>query len=277
MMKEFKASRLKYQILKSNECIESPFPLLRDSTGEFTMRSISPNHGRSYIVGQCKNGRYIITKGNGLAYSQYEFINTREFGDDSMGLLLKKDAIRDFNLGNEIASLGIRTDHMQYVIELNKKLNLPTGHILKPVLLQYDVECPYRINDALFIENSTIQSYVKKWPDNHYKDKYLAASEVLINNLRILHDNNILHNAITTHNITWALELLDFELACSPIHPYDTEDEQRHVKDLFAREIISTYEIINVIASILHESIDYQKVERIFKKYDFNISQYSIM
>lgn len=277
MMKEFKASRLKYQILKSNECIESPFPLLRDSTGEYTMRSISPNHGRSYIVGQCKNGRYIITKGNGLAYSQYEFINTREFGDDSMGLLLKKDAIRDFNLGNEIASLGIRTNHMQYVIELNKKLNLPTGHILKPVLLQYDVECPYRINDALFIENSTIQSYVKKWPDIHYKDKYLAASEVLINNLRILHDNNILHNAITTHNITWALELLDFELACSPVHPYDTEDEQRHVKDLFAREIISTYEIINVIASILHESIDYQEVERIFKKYDFNISQYSIM
>ena len=104
----------------------------------------------------------------------------------------------------------------------------------------------------------------------------MIAANVLIRNLRIMHDNNILHNAIHEQNYTWALELLDFELACSPAHPYSSEDDIRHVKDLFPREILQTYVIINYIAAVLHEEIDFKKVDNLFAEYGFDIGQYEI-
>ena len=109
-----------------------------------------------------------------------------------------------------------------------------------------------------------------------YKD-YLIAADVLIRNLRILHDNEVLHNAIHEQNYTWALELLDFELACSPSHPYTNEDDMRHVKDLFPREILQTYVIINYIAGVLREKIDYAAVDSLFAEYGFDMEQYKVM
>ena len=40
----------------------------------------------------------------------------------------------------------------------------------------------------------------------------MIAADLLLHNLQILHKNEILHNAISEQNYTWALELLDFEL-----------------------------------------------------------------
>ena len=104
----------------------------------------------------------------------------------------------------------------------------------------------------------------------------MIAANVLIHNLRILHDNNILHNAIHEQNYTWALELLDFELACSPNHPYTKEDDQRHAKDLFAREIIQTYVIINYIAGVLREEPDFKAIDSLFKEFGFDLKQYAV-
>ena len=59
----------------------------------------------------------------------------------------------------EISSYGIKTNKMEYVIELEATLSLPTGNLLHPVLLQYDVECPYRISDAAFISKKEIGKY----------------------------------------------------------------------------------------------------------------------
>ena len=50
-----------------------------------------------------------------------------------------------------VYALGIKTNHMEYVLELDVELDLPNGHKVKPCLLQYDVECPYRICDAAFM------------------------------------------------------------------------------------------------------------------------------
>lgn len=105
----------------------------------------------------------------------------------------------------------------------------------------------------------------------------MIAANILINNLRILHSNNILHNAIHEQNYTWALELLDFELACSPQHPYTKEDYQRHVKDLLPREIIQTYLIICYIAGILKEDINFAEIDSLFNEYDFNLRQFDII
>lgn len=255
------------------------FPYLRSQSGDKEMFCPSPLHGRSFIVGRTDDGRYVISKGNGLGYTQHTFLNTGEFNDDTWGLLLRKDAERDFVMGQEIEVLGIKTNHMEYVLELDVEIKLPNGHVLKPYLLQYDVECPYRISDATFMTQEQIQTEVSKWEhmnDRGYDKAHMIAANVMIRNLRILHDNNVLHNAISEQNYTWALELLDFELACSPSHPYSSEDDMRHVKDLFPREVIQTYVIINYIAGVLREDICFADVDALFAEYGFDLKQYVI-
>lgn len=257
----------------------SPFSYLRSENGDKEMWCPSPLHGRSFIVGKTGNGRYVVSKGNGLCYTQHSFLHTGEFLDGTWGLLLRQDAERDFILGQEIESLGIKTNHMEYVLELEKEIHLPNGHTLKPCLLQYDVECPYRICDAAFMTQEQIQTEVDKWElmnERGFDKSYMIAANVLIRNLRILHDHDILHNAIGEQNYTWALELLDFELACSPKHPYSSEDNMRHVKDFFPREIMQTYVVINYIAGVLREEIDFKTVDALFADYGFDLKEYRI-
>ena len=124
-MEEIKCKECGYDVLCQNGDSTYPiYPNIRDTDGDKVMINVSPTHGRSYIVGEMGNGRFVISKGNGLSYSLYNFINTREIGDETLGLLLKKDAIRDFKMGIEIESLGIKTNKMEYVIELENTINL---------------------------------------------------------------------------------------------------------------------------------------------------------
>ena len=275
-MEYFKASTYPFTILCKTNNNNEIYPYFRSIYGDKIMRCISSHHGRSFIVGQHDNGRFVVSKGNGLSYSQYSLLYTREFGDNTLGLLLKQDAIRDFTIGIEIEHLDIKTNRMEYVIQLDKEIALTNGHVLNPILLQYSVECPYRICDAAFPKySSAIKNEISKWKkynDLGFDKHYLIAANILIRNLKILHTNNILHNAINFQNYTWALELLDFELACSPNYPYKEEDDQRHVKDLFNREILYTYEIIKYIACYLNESIDYKIIDDLFKEYGFDLS-----
>lgn len=276
---KFKASLLNYSVLYQAANASKVYPYFRSSNGDFDMECISPHHGRSFVVALNNDGRYVVSKGNGLSYTMNNVIDTREFGDNVWGVLLKKDAIRDFLLGQEISSLGIKTNQMEYVLELDTELILKNGHKLKPTILQYTVECPYRICDAPFMNASVLKEFVSKWKslDMHcYDEYYLIAANVLVKNLQMLHSHHILHNAIHVQNFTWALELLDFELACSPQYPYDKEDDNRYVKDLFSREILYTYEIINHIAWYLGENINYKRVDRIFQSYGFDFDCYQI-
>ena len=278
-MRAIPCSNYTYRVIHDSGCLQKIYPYIRNEKGDNEMFCPTPLHGRSFIVGKTENGRYIVSKGNGLSYTQSPFLHTGEFFDGTWGLLLRQDAERDFLLGQEIEALGIKTNHMQYVIEVDLEINLSNGHKLKPTLLQYDVECPYRICDAPFMDREIIETEVKKWEsinERGYEKYHLIAANILIRNLRILHDNNILHNAIHEQNYTWALELLDFELACSPKHPYAQEDYQRHVKDLLPREIIQTYIIINYIAGVLKEEIDFDEIDSLFAEYDFDFKQFNI-
>lgn len=277
-MKTIRADEIPYSIISLKDERHEKYPYLRNSNGDKEMFCVSSHHGRSFIVGNI-NGRFVVSKGNGLCYTQHRFLHTGEFGDDTLGLLLRQDAERDFIMGQEIEALGIKTNHMEYVLELDVEICLPNGHKVKPTLLQYDVECPYRICDAAFMNPDQIQNEVQKWKkmdERHYEKAHMVAANVLIRNLRILHDHNILHNAIHEQNYTWALELLDFELACSPSHPYTNEDDMRHVKDLFPREIMQTYVIINYIAGVLREEINYAEVDALFAEYGFDLKKYVV-
>lgn len=271
-MIELKANRYGFHLIKQNQSENFQiYPYFRDIKGPESMWLISPQHGRSYVVGRIGK-RWIVSKGNGLSYTQKPLIYTRETKEDIWGILLKQDAIRDFNVGTEISKLGIRTNRMEAVIELDKTITIHESYENKPVLLQYSVECPFRISDASFMSKRLIEYYVGEW----YKidkwkcdSKYKIASNILASNLRILHDRRILHNAISSQNLTWSLELLDFELASSPRYPYEREDYNRHVPMLFEREILHTYQIILDIAWILREKPDYNYLDSLFKNYGF--------
>ena len=78
------------------------YPYLRSEHGDKTMLQVSPIHGRSYVVGRTGEGRYVVSKGNGLGYTQYNFVFTPEMPSDVWGLLLKEDALRDFHCGQEV-------------------------------------------------------------------------------------------------------------------------------------------------------------------------------
>ena len=229
-MQTLTSNDVPYSLLFKSTREDITKPYLRSIDGDKEILCPSPLHGRSYVVGRTTNGRYVVSKGNGLCYTKHTFLHTGEFNDGTWGLLLRQDAERDFIMGQEIEALGIKTNHMEYVLELDVEVELPNGNKVKPCLLQYDVECPYRICDAAFMTQEQIQTEVKKWEQYNewgYKKKHMIAANVLIRNLRILHDHDILHNAISEQNYTWALELLDFELACSPAHPYTSEDATR--------------------------------------------------
>lgn len=279
-MKQIRAISVSADVLASNGNYNL-FPYLRDSNGDKYFYALSPLHGRSFLIDKNTKNRFVVSKGNGLSYTQWSILNTCEIGDDSLGLLLRDDALRDYFIGKEIESLGVKTNHMECVMELEREILINnTGHTLRPVLLQYDVECPYRIEDVPFMTKDQIGNEVAKW---HFMDVHdlkqpcLIAADILLRNLRTLHDRGILHNALTTHNYTWALELLDFELAHSPNYPYTAEDERRHVKDLFAREIIDTYKIIIYIAGVLRGTIDGVVLDSMFADYGFDLSQYTVI
>lgn len=276
---KYSCKYIEYTLIKETEST-SPYPYLRHPDGDKEMWCVSPVHGRSFVVGRHDDGRYIVSKGNGLAYSQHTFLYTPEMPTDVWGLLLKQDALRDFYCGQDVQALGIKTNQMECVIELDVPIHIEqTNADIKPCLLQYSVECPYRIADAGFMDKPQIMQEVKKWQAYNkkgYSQNHLIAADVLINNLRIMHDNGVLHNALTYENLTWALELLDFEITHTPQHPYDTEDYVRHVPTLFDREIIDTYKLIKYIAGVLHEDVDYKVIDALFLEHGFNINKYTL-
>lgn len=278
-MRKLSAIRCSYfPILYVKDCVH--YPYLRNATGNEIMFSVSPLHGRSFISGRHDNGRTIVTKGNGLCYSQYPFLYTPEMPTDVWGLLLKEDALRDYYCCQDVQALGIKTNQMECVMELDYPIFIEqTGKIIKPVILQYNVECPYRICDAAFMEHSQIEQEVAKWQQyNHkgYSQNHMIAAEVLISNLRTMHDHEVLHNAIHDQNYTWALELLDFELCRTPQHPYTKEDYERHVPDLYSREVIQTYVVINYIAGVLREETDFKAIDNLWRDYGFDLNGLSL-
>lgn len=277
-MINFRASYYNFSELLSDKSIKTnPFPLLRDDEGSELIYCVSPLHGRSFVVN--RNGeRWIISKGNGLSYSSAAFLDTSKVNGDLWGALFKDNAIRDFKIGQEIRSLGIKTNRMEYVLELEKKIIMPTQHREEQsCLLQYSVECPYRISDFSFIPTETFNSEIKKWNkmnDRSFAQYHLIAANILIRNLRILHDNNIMHNAIHAQNYTWALELVDFESARTDKLPYENTEYEKYVPLLKEGEIVQTYEVLNYIAWCLREKIDYTKIDSLFLEYGFNLSYY---
>ena len=269
-MKKIKAEKVSVQIVCKNDNAGNIIPLIRNESGTEIMYGVSPIHGRSFVLQQASDDKWIIGKGNGLGYSSHPFLNTSHVNGDTWGALPLENAVRDFNIGNEVASLGIKTNRMEYVLDPEMTI-IKNGEKTHGALLQYTVECPYRISDFGFIPKHALKKHVSNWEDVHQL-KHLYAAEVLSSNLRILHQHHILHNAIHPQNYTWALELLDFEASRSDKYPYNNKEYERFVPLLEEMEIIQTYEIVNYIAWCLSETPDYKELESIFNNNGFELT-----
>ena len=280
VMNSIRALQLNCLVVEETGKTKGLYPYLRSEHGDKTMWQVSPIHGRSYVVGRTGESRYVVSKGNGLGYTQYNFVYTTETPEDIWGLLLKEDALRDFHCGQEVQALGIKTNQMECVLELDYPIHITKTNVeRKPVLLQYNVECPYRISDAPFMTREKITNEVNKWErmnDKGFDKDYLIAANVLIRNLRIMHDHEVLHNAIHEQNYTWALELLDFELCRTPNYPYTQADYERHVCNLYDREVIQTYQVIIYIAGCLNEPVDFKQLDNLFLEYGFDLRKFKL-
>lgn len=268
----FKATESEYQVKASVNDSLKIYPLLRDDKGSYVMYGISPIHGRSFVMKQRSDTDWVVSKGNGLCYSNQSFIVSDRVDDNIWGALPLKAALRDFKLGEEIRKLGVKTNRMECVVELEKCIGTKEKNF-KASLLQYSVECPYRICDIAFAPRHVIENAIKHWQSPHaHPYDYLKAAEILVSNLRTLHSNSVMHNAMHAQNYTWALELLDFEASRSDNMPYDNPAYEEYVPLLIRTEIIQTYEIINYIAWCLGEPIDYAAIDAIFRQYGYDFS-----
>jgi hypothetical protein len=235
----------------------------------------SPLHGRSIMVDFNPTlDRFIITKGNGLTYFPFGFVSTKELDDYAWGYLRKKDAIRDFRSGEYIKSLGILSNNMEAVFTLKEQTIRLPDYISKieATILQYNVICPYRISDIPFLSRELVLSFVDRWPELHeniHSEKHCTAAEVLLRNIRLMHENDVLHNAIHSQNYTLSLELLDFELSRTPITPYDNDNDEKTYKKLQKREVIQSLEVVNQIAFFFKEKINSKALQQIMIKNGF--------
>ena len=247
-MKKYQAKEVPCNILYSQINCKNVYPFIRDESGDKSIYCISPIHGRSFLICQQENGRWVISKGNGVSYSMHPFIDVSKTDNYVWGALLKENAIRDYNIGNEVRNIGIKTNQMHAVIELDIQL-IDKGTIVTPCLLQYEVECPYRLCDYPFMPPNTFKKIITSWRslESKYSEAYLIAAEVLVRNLQILHDNKVMHNALHVQNYTWALELLDFESSRTEHYPYSNFEYEKQALMLMDGEIMKMYEIINYI------------------------------
>lgn len=280
-MIDFRASFCEFNsVLSGVSVLAKPYPLLRDDNGSERIYCVSPLHGRSFVIGKSICNRWIVSKGNGLSYSTIPFLDTSKVNGDMWGALFKENAIRDFEIGQEIRELGIKTNYMEYVLELNRTFIMPMQQTeAASYLLQYTVECPYRISDFPFMPTEAFKEEVKKWKKENggfFSQYHLIAANTLIRNLRIMHDNDIMHNAIHIQNYTWALELVDFEGSRTNKLPYDNKEYEKYVPLLKEGEVIQTYEVLNYIAWCLKEKINYAQIDNLFRDYGFDLSFYQV-
>lgn len=273
-MMNFKADNVPYNVVCSTDLAEAIYPLVRNDMGQHTISCVSPTHGRSFVLRTEENGRWIVGKGNGLSYTTHPFVLTSPVNGETWGGLSLDNAVRDFNISNEIRRLGIKTNKMEYVLSLDANI-IQGGKQCQAALLQYSVECPYRICDFGFIPKEELLKTISRWSGVHLQ-KHLYAAEILVENLRILHHNNIMHNAMHPQNYTWALELVDFEASRTDTYPYDNADYEEYVPMLIKIEVIQTYEIVNYIAWCLGEIPDYCTIEKIFQNKGFEIKELQV-
>ena len=147
-------------------------------------------------------------------------------------------------------------------LALKKLLNIHIDEF-SPHLIYYSLRCPFRLIDLDFM-NTKQKKYVKNLISNSstgiHKEMHLLVLDKISKTVRELYSNNIVHNALTTHNITCALEIIDFETSFE-INKTDKDLENK--LSLIPREIVQLQEIAFAVSWWFQESYRIDKVEKI--------------
>lgn len=268
---------MKYEIFKSNatlyehsaenvEILDSYFDnnfglslLKSNNFGAISGILLSPWHGRSHCLTSKLGDLWIIIKGTGCPYMPNPYTPTQCMNGSKWGMLDRKDAEKEFEIMKQVAEFKTETS----IPLALKKIIHPS---FAPYLIYYGLKNPYRLIDLDFM-NQNDKKLVREniFRDNcgRFNSTHLIATYKISKTLKRLYDNGLIHNSLSTHNITCALELLDFEASIQVLNSnYSSET----LNNLVLREMIQLREIAYQIAWWFNEDFNSDLVEELVKE-----------
>lgn len=246
---------------KNNFFSNSGYSFVEDETMDKIQCEIpSPWHGRSVCILRNDN-KWIIIKGAGCPYLSIPYEKTPENKNRYWGMINKEDCYREYLMMEKVSNMGIKTSIFS---SINKIIGDFGTHI-QPYNLIYTLENPLRLIDLDFLNHKKKNLVKNKLTDNSKFDEvHLTVTDFISNQIYILYTNGVVHNALSTHNITLSLELIDFESSFEK----KTYGEKTF-RSLIPRELIHLREIAFSLSCWFNEKYNVTEVDRIIKSKNF--------
>lgn len=247
---------------ESNIYSESGFCLEKNQFSEKIKCIIpSPWHGRSVSIFK-SNDKWMIIKGAGCPYLDSPYKKTPENNDRYWGLISKEDCYKEYEMMIRVQNLGVKTCNFSSINQILGDFNTESN----PYNLIYTLENPLRLIDLDFLgeeKKNLVKENLTK--DSNYDEVHLTVVEYLSIQLEKLYANGIIHNALSTHNITLSLELIDFETS------FDKETfGVKNFEMFIPRELIHLREIGFSLSHWFRENYNIRNVEKIIKAKKFD-------
>lgn len=224
----------------------------------------SPWHGRS--IHWMDHGGIHVLKGSGVPYLPQPYRDTGELPGYVWGGLRGDDALREWNILKEAQFWGIRCPEPGAVFRYAFTVPPIPGNSFEYHGWLYRVESPYRLVDLEFLGQDGARQLAKAIRNTGWEEEglHLGLAHWLGATLGAVRKAGWFHNAVTTHNITLALELLDFEAA----HRLDDASVDPDMRDaLLAREQVHAMEVLYYVSFWLGEHFDVQAAGAVLDEY----------
>lgn len=215
----------------------------------------TPWHGRSHVIINSGLKKYLVIKGTGCPYLAQPYIHSG-YDNHVWGLLEKNAARQEFSFMQKVSNIGIPTSNP---IALKK---ISIGQF-SPYLIYYSIRCPYRLIDLDFMavhEKRKIGKNILNQYSGKHKLVHLAVMDQLSDYLKIFYSNGYIHNALSVHNITCELEIVDYE-SCVDWKSSSISNEEK--SRLISREIVYLQEISFAVSWWFKEKFDQFGVQNI--------------
>jgi len=222
----------------------------------------TPWHGRSHVIINSEHEKYIVIKGTGCPYLPQPY-TLSGYENHVWGLLDRNAAQQEFSLMQKVSNIGVPTSNPVAL----KKIRIDQ---FSPYLIYYYVKCPYRLIDLDFmasVEKRKIGENIINQYSGKHKLVHLVVLDQLSDYLKIFYSNGFIHNALSAHNVTCELEIVDFE-SCIDLKTSSITNEER--SKLISREIVYLHEISFAVSWWFKEKFDQFEVKKIMLEKHLN-------